>query len=286
VLLDTVVLGGACFEGVPAGVTTGLAALGRADRGKLDGLIGFSLFSDVLVALDFPGRRVVMSAGWPENLPPVRAEFEVQEHSEVPTISARLQGHDIPFLVDTGAAAGLSLSPQLAAVAQWKAEPRPGNLIRVLGESSRELIGRLSGELHLGQVAEETPVASIWDGAPSLGVEILRRFCVVFDEGHDKMWLCSAVDEAVTAPPVRSIGLCLFAEHDGWRVVGTIPGSPAEGAGISPGDLVTSIEGQPARDWSRDKLDGWVNTHPDVALSVAGAAVNRNVVLAAWLLVP
>lgn len=286
VLLDTLVLGTARFEGVPAGVTTDLATIARTDGQKLDGLLGFSLFSDVLVGLDFPGHRVVLSAGWPENLPPVRAEFDVKEQDEVPTISARLQGHDIFFLVDTGATAGLSLPPALAASVQWKAEPRPGALVRVIGETSRELVGRLSGEFHLGRVAQETPVASILDGAPAIGVEILQRFCVVFDESHDKMWLCAATDETVAVRPVRSVGLCLFADRDGWRVVGTIPGGPAEGAGISPGDVVTRIEGQPAREWSRDKLDGWVDTHPELALSVSHAAASRDVVLAAWSLVP
>lgn len=286
VLLDTLAIGGARFEGVPAGVTADLAAVALSRGQKLDGVLGFSVFSDVLLGIDFPGRRLIVSSGRPDGLPPVQTELEMQSRDEIPVISARLQGHDLQLVVDTGATAGLVLPPQLASSAYWKAEPRPGALVSVLGASTREVIGRLKGELHLGRVAHETPVASILEGPPCVGVDFLRNFCLLFDQAHDKMWLCSESDEPLPSRPVRSLGLCLLSDGAGWRVAGIIPGSPAESAGISPGDVVTRIEGQPAGSWSRDQIDGWTDAHPQVALSVVHENSTRDFVLPAWQLVP
>src|SRR6185295_6181921 len=96
------------------------------------------------------------------------------------------------------------------------------------------------------------PIADILEGTPSIGVEFLKNFCVVFDQNLGKMWLCSGSDDPVPAPAARSLGLSLLTDAGGWRVAGTIPGSPAEGAGIAAGDMVTEIEGEPARGWTKD----------------------------------
>jgi hypothetical protein len=274
VLLHTVELGTVQFEGVVAG-------------GKpVDGLLGFSVFSDLILALDFPGRRVLMSPNWPAGMPPVRAEMAMREPAEVPLVSARLQGRDFEIMIDSGSNHGLGISPDFAQSTQWKAEPRPGPLVQALGATGREYIGRLAGELHLDRVTQDNPIAAVVDGAPSLGVEFLKNFCVVFDQGHDKVWFCSDSDRAVPAPTVRSFGLSLRADAGGWRVAGTIPGSPAEGAAIAKGDLVTEIESEPASNWTKDRIDGWTDTHEKVVLRVARSDQCRELALPVWQLVP
>ena len=82
------------------------------------------------------------------------------------------------------------------------------------------------------------------------------------------------------------MGLSLEAETAGWRVIGIIPGSPAEGGGVSAGDLITRIEGRPAVQWSRDQLDQWIDTRATVALQVFGESSPRDLVLRVWSLVP
>jgi predicted aspartyl protease len=285
VLLDSIELGGVQFKGVVAGVVP-LESQSKIDSRALDGLLGYSLFSDLFFTLDFPNQDLVLSDGWPKNVPPVRAELAILEESEVPFIAVKLQGKAFEVMVDTGANGGLHLPPEEADSLSWKTEPRPGFLLAVAGETVREQIGRLSGALEIGQVRQIEPVVSISGGAPSIGIGLLNSFSLVFHEAEDKLWLCSDDDGPVPSPPERSVGLSLVADAAGWRVAGIIPHSPAEAASIREGDLVTQIEGRPARDWTRDQIQNWIETHPALALRLSAASGERDVDLRVWLLVP
>ena len=286
VLLRTLEIGGARFEGVTAGVSSDLVSVARATGRRFDGVLGFSLFADVVVAVDFPGRQLILSRTFPENLPPVRAELAVRQVREIPLVLARFQGEDLELAVDTGSSSGVVIPAQVALTARWKAEPRPGPLVNVLGDSGREIVGRLAGEVHFGAVAQIEPVVGITEGSGSVGAGFLRHFCVVFDQAHDQAWLCAASDDPVPAPPTRTVGLSLLADAAGWRVAGTIPGSPAEGAGIRAGDIVTQIEGRPAAGWSRDQIEGWSNQHTQLAVHVTRDHAGRDLALPVWALVP
>jgi len=285
VLLDSVVIGGVRFEGVIADVQS-LDLQSKIDGRAVDGILGYGLFADVYCALDFPNRRLILSADWPKDLPPVRAALTVTERNLVPYVSAKLQDWTIEVMVDTGANQGLQLSSEGVGLFKWKTEPRPGSLIALIGETGRGWVGRLEGELDLGGVRQLDPSVAISRGRPSIGVGLLQPFCVVFHEAENKLWLCSTSDGPVPSPSERSIGLSLYSDDAGWRVAGIIPGSPAEKAHVNTGQLVTQIEGRPARAWSRDQIQDWIDTHDDVELAIAEPTGQRDLKLRVWSLVP
>lgn len=286
VLLESVTLGGVQFEGVAAGIVP-LEALSKIDSRELDGLLGYTLFSDLFFALDFPNQEVVLSNGWPANLAPVRAELTIKESSDVPFIPVSIQGRDVEVMVDTGATDRIHLPPDSVASLDWKVAPRPGLLIAVAGEIGREQIGRLNGALEMGGLRQLEPIVEISEGTPSIGVGLLHSFCLVFDESQDKLRFCSAESGPVPSPSERTVGLNMIADPAGWRVLATIPNSPAEQAAITNGDLVTRIEGRPARTWTRDQIQSWVDGHETLSLRlVSGAAGERDVSLRVWSLVP
>jgi predicted aspartyl protease len=285
VLLDSVTVGGVEFEGVDAGVVP-LELQSKVDSHQLDGLLGYTLFSDLFVALDFPSQHLVLSNAWPKDLPPVRAELPVQENSEVPFIPVTLQGKDFEVMIDTGASDRLHLPPEAAATLDWKTEPRLGLLLAVAGEVGQEKEGRASGTLALGAVEQLNPVIGISAGSANLGVGLLHTFCLVFHEAENKFWLLSEEAGTIPSPPDLTVGMSMFAEAGGWRVAGIIPNSPAEQAAIVKGDLLTQIEGRPARAWTRDQIQAWVDTHPTLTVRVSAAAGERDIVLRVWALVP
>jgi predicted aspartyl protease len=285
VLLDSVELGGVQFEGVVAGVVP-LEVQSKIDSREIDGLLGYSLFSDLFFALDLPGQALVLSTDWPKDMQPVRAELAIRENTGVPFVSVKVQGKEFDVMIDSGSTDGLHLSPAEAASLSWKIEPRPGLLLSVAGEMGREKMGRLSGVLELGQLRQNEPVVDVSEGAPTIGVGLLHSFCLVFHEADDRLWLCSAASGPVPSPPVRTVGLSMVADKDGWRVIATIPNSPAEEAMIMKGDLVTQIEGKSARSWSRDQVQNWVETHENLALRMSTESGEREVNLHVWLLVP
>ena len=154
VLLESVQLGGVRFEGVTAGVSDSLGALSAIGGRRVDGLLGFPVFADLFVALDFPRRRLLLSDHWPEGIPPIRAEVSVIERSDVPFLPVRIQGILMEVMVDTGSNQDLQLPFGLVPALNWKDEPRPGSLVAVIGETGRESIGRLTGTLKLGSVRQ------------------------------------------------------------------------------------------------------------------------------------
>ena len=286
VALGTINLGGVYFEGVPAVVSDSLEKLSLIGGGRVDGALGFPLFSDLFLGLDFPNHRVLLSSKWPQNVPTVRATLPVIERADVPVVQVRIQGKPVDVMIDTGANQALQLPVELASSFQWKETPRMGPLVAVLGEVGREGIGRLAGDLELGSLQQVEPIAVISTGSPSIGLRSLERFCVVFQRATNRVWLCSADSAPIQPTPERSSGLSLYADPGGWRIAGVIPGSPAAEAHLTSGSLVTQIENKPAIAWTRDQMDQWIDSHAAIALVVAEKSGERALSLSAWNLVP
>jgi len=238
------------------------------------------------MGLDYPGRRLLLGRGWPENLAPLRAELTVHEHAGVPFIDAGLQDRSFEVEIDSGSNGSLHLSTELAAVLSWKVEPRPGPLLEAIDEETRDHLGRLHGQLTLGSLVLPAPVASIGGSMPSIGYDVMGRFCIAFDQRADKVRFYSREAGPIASPSERSVGVSLKLDPAGWRIAGVIPGSPAEAARCAIGDVITRIEGKPARDWSRDQIHDWVETHDALTLRVATGGSSRDLKLRVWLLVP
>ena len=285
-MLESVDLGGVHFEGVPAVVSESIETLSVIHGRRVDGALGFALFEDLFLSLDIPRHRLLLGSRWPAAIPKPRTALPLVEHANVPFVQVQIQGRPVELMVDTGSNQALQISGALASSLRWTVAPRAGPLVAVLGESGREQIGRLAGDLTLGDIRQVEPTAVVSTGEPSLGLRSLGEFCVVFHPAENLMWLCGPVTAPIPPTPERSDGLSLYPDPGGWRIAGIIPGSPAEKAGLTAGSLVTQIERQPATGWSRDQIDEWIRTHDGIALVVASDSGERALTLPAWDLVP
>jgi predicted aspartyl protease len=286
VALGSIDLGGVRFEGVLAAVSDTFDELSVIHGRRVDGALGFPLFQDLFLGLDFPNRRVLLGSQWPTNTPAIRASLPVVEHADVPFVQVQIQGKPVDVLIDTGANHALHLPLDLASSLKWKVEPRAGPLVAAVGETGRESIGRLAGSLLLGGIEQVEPTAVISGGPPSLGLRSLESFCVIFHHSENMVWLCGPGTAPIVPIAERSIGLSLYSDQGGWRVAGVIPGSPAEEAHLAAGVLVTQVQGRPAMSWTRDQMQQWIESHADVALVVADDAGERALTLRVWDLVP
>jgi hypothetical protein len=87
--------------------------------------------------------------------------------------------------------------------------------------------------------------------AGNLGAGLLNRFRILFDYGHDALWLEPGPDLAAPLPRDRT-GLAF--EVDGAELVVSFvsPGSPASEAGWKEGERVRALDGEPVGpDWWR-----------------------------------
>lgn len=286
VLLGSIELGGVRFEGVPAVVSDSFQKLSAIEGRRVDGALGFPLFADLFLGLDFQNQRILLGKQWPANAPAIRASLPVIERADVPFVQAQIQGKPVELMIDTGSNQALQLPNKLVSKLRWKVDPRAGSMVAVFGEVGREAIGRLAGNMSLGDLQQIEPTAIVSTGPPSLGLRSIERFCVIFSQSENRVWICSTSAEPILPTAERSIGLSLLSDQGGLRIAGVIPGSPAEDAHLATGALVTQIEHRPATSWSRDQMEQWINSHEDVALVVAEKTGERALRLRAWDLVP
>lgn len=285
VLLESVDLGAAHFEGVSAAVTP-LDLQSKITGQRIDGILGYSLFSELFLTLDFPRRRITLSPEFPQDLPRVRSELALKEIDAAPFVTIDVQGHTFDVMLDSGANGGLELDTSVATSLEWKISPRATGLVAAVGGVGRSQTGRLSGTATLGRVTQIEPIVGLTTGLGRIGTEFLQSLCVVFNRSENKVWLCADSTAPIPSAPHRTVGLSILADAGGWRVVATMPDSPAEKAAIAPGDLIATIENSPAQRWSREDIQRWLNHHDALALGVNNSSGSRQLQLPVWSPVP
>ena len=227
-------------------LSNNLAQVGR----ELPGIIGHNFFERYVVEVNYDAKvmRIFDAVkyryvGRGESLP-------IVIEKRVPHVVARLTVPGLPpqdrkLLVDTGS--NDSVDDSLLAQSTGPKRQVVGGV--GLGQEYKVTFARFD-KVQLGRYVLEN-VPGVGDGVALIGGEVLRRFTVIFDYGRQRMIL----------EPNRHLrdsfsdlftGLDLRLEPDSrlFRAHSVDKGSPAEQAGLKEGDLITSIDGIPARDYT------------------------------------
>jgi len=245
-LLGRLQLEGARFEDVQA-LVYDLGPLSAHLGVKIDGILGFPLFRETLLTLDYPRSRVVLQRR-EDAAPIVGATIAFNNDRKTPIIPVRLGDQTLATLIDSGSDAFLSLNP-VGLQVTYAVQPRPGAMVGTLAGDREQVIGRLAAPLMIGPHVVLKPVVDITDELSSLGGGILRNFTVTFDQEHSKVTFQRESTDPIPAEPRRSAGLSFTKTPAYWRVASVVPGSPAATAGIQPGDLVTRLNGDAVGHW-------------------------------------
>lgn len=80
----------------------------------------------------------------------------------------------------------------------------------------------------------------------SIGYEILRQFIITFDYSRRELWFEHAAAFGKKTTEWKTGFQAVKADGPDFRVVTVQPNSPAAGAGINVGDVITEVEGLPA----------------------------------------
>ncbi len=262
--LRKIEIGDAVFENVQALIydcTAISAHLGI----QIDGILGFPLFRETVLTLDYPNSRIVLQ---PLSAPPPTGGTSIAFNNErkIPIIPLRLGHQTLVALIDSGSDAALSLNP-VGLQPDFIVPPRPGATIATLSGDREQRIGRLAEDLHLGDHVIRQPVVDTTDELTSVGGGILEHFTVTFDQEHNQVTFFRDSSEPVPATPLRNAGVSFNKTPVYWRVTSVVPDSPAAAAGVQPGDLVTRIDGQPVADWDITRYQKLVATAEDIAFT-------------------
>jgi membrane-associated protease RseP (regulator of RpoE activity) len=145
------------------------------------------------------------------------------------------------------------------------------------GEALPGRVGRIP-EVDLGSFQLVDPVISFAqvEGGPlasketqgTMGAEILRRFRLIVDYGHERLILEPATDLSQPFEYDMS-GLHLMeSDHAGFRVDEISEHSAAADAGIRAGDIVVAIDGKPAKDYTLTEVKEMFRQEKQYAVTV------------------
>jgi len=180
VQIQSLHVAGVDFESVRAVVHT----LGDGN-GYYEGLLGFTLFRDYLLKLDFPKREMTLSEGALEpdgghSVMPFRMP------DGLPIVSLRVGALHIDAEIDSGGE-GLSLPEEFAARLKYLSDPATFGNGQSLSTRFQIKSARLALDVHLGTYTFPRPFVEINGAFPlaNFGSCPMQDFAVTFDQKND-----------------------------------------------------------------------------------------------------
>jgi Aspartyl protease/PDZ domain len=257
VALTKIQLGKARFEYVPALVFNcdDLSALFGV---HIDGILGFPLFRNAVLTLDYPHSQIVLRSDIPEEgLPGETILFNNED--KTPLIPIRLGDREFAALIDSGSTAAIAVNPA-GLSPKFSFGPVDGPVVNTLSGDETSSVGRLADVVRMGSFDIAQPVADMTDELSSLGGGILRHFTVTFDQRDNEVFFQHDPADSLSMPALRGTGLSFRKTPAYWKVVGVVAASPAGEIGVRPGDLVSRINGEPVGHWDIVRYDHLVDT--------------------------
>jgi hypothetical protein len=255
-------LADARFENVPV-LIYDCAQLSAHLGVRIDGILGFPLFRETRLTLDYPHDRVLLQPANSTALTP-GTPVPFDDSNKTPLISVGVGNRTMLVLIDSGSDATFSLNP-VGLDATFAAGPRPGATVGTIAGDHPQQIGRLGEDVVLGTYSLPRPVVDLTDELSAIGGGVLRYFTVTFDPQNDRVSFLRESHAPIQMPSRRSAGISFSKTPAYWRVAGVIPNSPAQSAGVQFGDLVTRINGEPVAKWNLARYDQLVASANEIS---------------------
>lgn len=266
------VIGGAALQDVTL-LAIPLAGLEAAVGRSLGGIIGWDLFARYVVEIDYAARMLHLHGPDSYRHEGPGTSLPIALEDNTPFVNATFVGpggQTFPskLLIDTGNAGTITLNTPFVRRHRLVEDSQrvvPIVASALLTGTAQRYVGRVE-ELRLGSFRfpqllaifaqdEEGDFAEAnSDGL--IGGDLLRRFLVVVDYSRRRLILVPR--EGMHRPTEFDMsGMSLGAVGPGFRsfrVRLVIPGSPAEEAGVEPGDLLLMIDGRSAAEVGLEEI--------------------------------
>ncbi|MSU45661.1 MAG: hypothetical protein EXS42_00675 [Lacunisphaera sp.] len=289
ITLQKLTLADATFERVPALVFDFVDLSGHLGV-RIDGLIGFPVFRDTLLTLDYPGERLVI-APYPVVPPPAAkplprtSSIAFNNQQGTPLIPIQMGNESFIVLIDSGSDGSLSLNP-VGLHPRFANSPRLGTLISSLQGDRRQLTGRLNLDVFIGAHTIKKPIVDLTDQLSSIGGEFLRHFVLTFDQRRNRVTFVRDADGTVTMGPRRSSGLSFARSPVYWRVLTVIPDTPTAQLPVQTGDLCVRINGEPVEKWTFERYAALVKSAAKITHTFLTGARETDLEIPVFELVP
>lgn len=262
--LRRIELGGVRFDDVPV-LLYDCAPFSAHLGVKIDGVLGFPLFREILLTLDYPGSRVVLRR--PKDAPPIPGNVvPFDDGRKTPLIPVKLGERTFIALIDSGSDMAFSLNP-VGLEPKFARGPMVGATVGTIAGDRTQQIARLAETLVLaGQVFPE-PIVDLSDELSAIGAAALRHFVVTFDQTNDRVTFFRESTDPILISGRRTAGMSFNKTPAYWRVAGVVPKSPANDAGVQQGDLVSRINGESVAKWDLKRYEQLLATAAEISFT-------------------
>ncbi|HEY7642277.1 MAG TPA: aspartyl protease family protein, partial [Steroidobacteraceae bacterium] len=225
---------------------------------QVDGMIGFEYFSRFAVRLDYGAHTMTTTdfAHFDAQAAGTAIPFKFYDH--LPQVTGAIDGLPALFDVDSGSRSEIDVTAPFVVKHQLRDKYSRG--VRAItgwgvGGPARGYVVRLPSLTFHG-IRVDDVVAGLseskagsfsdpsYDG--NVGGGFLKRFAVTFDYSHQVLYLRRLEPQPADAGRFDRSGMWINAANDAYEVKSVAANSPAAAAGLAEGDLITSLNGDPA----------------------------------------
>lgn len=244
-------LGGISGEACPAAAVD-LAPLRRQTGLSIQGILGANFLKPFAFTLDYRSRTVTFLAADAPGLakPPagaiVLSLFEAPTPFLPPLVPLHIGKAELWGALDSGAAGGLFVPLKVLADLDLpkaeRVESRGAAVGGLFGAAGSSVAARLPSVRLGGYEIRRLPVEGTHAEFALLGHDFLRHFRITVDNPRNRA-LLEPVDPE-WSDNVQYFGVAAAAGADGhFRIAGIWAGSPADRAGLQPGERLVRIDG-------------------------------------------
>lgn len=191
-MLDTVELDSLVVGGIKFGKVTAITRDYNTSPNlpRIDGILGFDLFAEYLLTLDYPSKKVRLARG---ALPPANARNILNYDASRPTPTVELQvgKQTVKADVDSGnLVAGFILPTAVVEKSALASEPVVVGKARTVSNEVEIKQVRLKDSIRLGSFEFTEPTVSFPAlSVANIGSRILNQFAVTFDQKNKRLEL-------------------------------------------------------------------------------------------------
>jgi len=281
-------LGKARFDRVPA-IVYDFSDLSAHLGLSIDGVIGYPLFHDTLLTLDYPAATLEIEPNPLVTAPPTRqprtSVIAYNREQPTPLIPVQMGNESFFALIDSGSDGGLALNPS-GLHPRFIHGPRVGMIVSSLHGDNRQLVGRLEQNITFGSQLVSQPVVDLTEHLSSLGGELLRHFRLTFDQQRHVVTLVRDSDGPVEMPGRRSTGLSFRRFPNYWRLLAVVPDTPNSALPVLPGDLCVRINGELVEKWTFERYSDLVKTADRITYTFLAGPKEQDYEVKVFELVP
>jgi hypothetical protein len=187
------------------------------DEGSCQGMLGFTLFRNLLLTLDYVNGRVTLATGalTPDN---EKSVLPFRMPDGVPVASMRIGSLRVDAQIDSGGA-GLSLPEHLASAFKFSARPELIGKGESLSTRFEIKAGKLAPDVRVGEYTLSSPWVEINPAFPlaNFGSAPMQHFAITFDQHNLLMRLegpRKRITLGVTPTPMRLAHVPSYKQAD------------------------------------------------------------------------